>query len=295
MSGPVVIGYDGGPSGADALAFGLRHARLAGTSAVVATVYPAPAPIGAGRVDAEWVADRRAQAQECLDRASALVGPDDAGVEYRMVASSSAPHGLSDLVEHERGSLIVVGSSDAEGTEARVHAGSTANRLLHGAAAPVGVAPKGGRDRVWHDPPVVGVAFVATPESRAALHTAADFATRAGAALRVYTVVAGEAPVLPWLIGVDAEHAFSASARETFQQSAEAAVAELPGEVDATSVLLAGDVVDALAELDEVDALFCGSRGYGPVRSVLLGGVSSRLMRRSRSPLVVAPRGWMPQ
>ena len=56
--------------------------------------------------------------------------------------------------------------------------------------------------------------------------------------------------------------------------------------------VLTGDVVEVLAELDEtdVDVLFCGSRGYGPVRRVLLGGVSSRLVRRARSPVVVVPR-----
>jgi nucleotide-binding universal stress UspA family protein len=48
-----------------------------------------------------------------------------------------------------------------------------------------------------------------------------------------------------------------------------------------------------LAEIDQedVDLLFCGSRGCGPVRRVLLGGVSARLVRRARSPLVVVPRG----
>ncbi|HEX2411694.1 MAG TPA: universal stress protein [Solirubrobacteraceae bacterium] len=33
-----------------------------------------------------------------------------------------------------------------------------------------------------------------------------------------------------------------------------------------------------------------GSRGHGPMRRVLLGGVSSRLMRRAACPVVVVPR-----
>jgi nucleotide-binding universal stress UspA family protein len=33
-----------------------------------------------------------------------------------------------------------------------------------------------------------------------------------------------------------------------------------------------------------------GSRGYGPLRAVLLGSVSSALVRSARSPLVVVPR-----
>jgi nucleotide-binding universal stress UspA family protein len=54
--------------------------------------------------------------------------------------------------------------------------------------------------------------------------------------------------------------------------------------------LLVGDVVGLLSDLPEIDLLVCGSRGYGPIRRVLLGGVSSRLMRRSVNPLLVVPR-----
>ena len=49
-------------------------------------------------------------------------------------------------------------------------------------------------------------------------------------------------------------------------------------------------MVDTLADLDDVDVLFCGSRRYGPARRVLLGGVSTRLVRGARRPVVVVPR-----
>ena len=57
--------------------------------------------------------------------------------------------------------------------------------------------------------------------------------------------------------------------------------------------MLEGDTVDALAALDEreIDLLVCGSRGYGPVRRVLLGGVLRKLVRRAACPVVVVPRG----
>jgi nucleotide-binding universal stress UspA family protein len=41
----------------------------------------------------------------------------------------------------------------------------------------------------------------------------------------------------------------------------------------------------------EVDLLVCGSRGYGPMRRVLLGGVLRKLIRRAACPVVVVPRG----
>ena len=57
--------------------------------------------------------------------------------------------------------------------------------------------------------------------------------------------------------------------------------------------LLEGDTVDALAALDdhEFDLLVCGSRGYGPLRRVLLGGVLRKLIRRAACPVVIMPRG----
>jgi nucleotide-binding universal stress UspA family protein len=127
----------------------------------------------------------------------------------------------------------------------------------------------------------------------AALQLATRLAQRTSAALRLYTVVADEAEVLPPLIGRDAERAFLATAREVYQRALDKAIASLPPGMDATGQILTGDVVDVLAELgpQDIDVLFCGSRGYGPARRVLLGGVSSRLVRRARSPVVVPPAG----
>jgi nucleotide-binding universal stress UspA family protein len=54
-----------------------------------------------------------------------------------------------------------------------------------------------------------------------------------------------------------------------------------------------GEVVDELSVVGErgVDLLVCGSRGYGPVRRVLLGTVSAALVRQASLPVLVVPRG----
>ena len=50
--------------------------------------------------------------------------------------------------------------------------------------------------------------------------------------------------------------------------------------------------VAALTEASAgLDLLVCGSRGYGPLRSVLLGSVSRRLSHVARCPLLIVPRG----
>src|SRR5690349_24083996 len=125
---PVIVGVDGGPAAEDALVFGRWAAMTLAAPLVVAVVHPAPSALGAGRVDAEWVADRHRAARQVLDEARTFL----AGVaaDYRTVASSSAAHGLHDLAEETGASAIVVGRP-----------GSTADRLLSGSVCPIAVAP----------------------------------------------------------------------------------------------------------------------------------------------------------
>jgi nucleotide-binding universal stress UspA family protein len=81
--------------------------------------------------------------------------------------------------------------------------------------------------------------------------------------------------------------------RLQLENAAREALAELNGggvsvEVDA----LVDDPADALVRISEhLDVLVCGSRGYGPLRAVLLGGVSRRVVAEARCPVIVLPRG----
>jgi nucleotide-binding universal stress UspA family protein len=287
MTGPVVAGVDGGPTGADALVLGGWLAAELKAPLLVAAVYPGPAALGSGRVDAEWVADRHRAATRVLDGARDALAGATVEAEYRAVASSSAAHGLSDLAELENAAFIAVGSG-RNAPQQRLFAGSTAERLLAGSTCPIAVAPAGltgplgalGR---------IGVAYVDTMDGRAALEEAAGLARATGSRLRLITVVAEGDAAVPFLLGDDSERAFLDTARETYEQSLSKAAAAVPG-VAADWEIRPGNAVDTLADLDDVDVLFCGSRGYGPARRVLLGGVSTRLARRARRPLIVVPR-----
>jgi nucleotide-binding universal stress UspA family protein len=281
VTGPIVVGAPG----AGALALGRWIAEALGVPLIVAVVHPAPAALGSGRVDAEWVADRHRAAERVLDEARKAL--EDATAEYRTIASSSAAHGLHDLAEEVGAEVIVVGSG-RDAPRERLYPGSTAERLLSGSVRPIAVAPAE-PGTTPGSLGLIGVAYVDTPDGRAALAEAARLAARTGARLRLYTVVAQGDAAMPFLFGQDAEHAFLDTARDTYERSLETAVGTVP-QCDADWRIVSGDVVDKLADLDEVDVLFCGSRGYGPARRVLLGGVSARLIRRARRPVVVVPR-----
>jgi nucleotide-binding universal stress UspA family protein len=285
----VVVGYEGEPTGRDVLAFAEHWARAGGDQITVVTVYDGGASPGIQRVDAEWVAYGREQADTLLAEARTLV---DEGLKPRFlrVPSSSAAHGLHDILEdtEQDTPLVVLGSRRTRGLR-RTYPGSTAERLLDGSPVPVAVVPWGYTDTEVAPFRKVAAAFIDTPDGHVALQHAARIAGHLGAELEVLSVVP-DTRVIPSLGDVGR---FGQDQRRSFQESLDAALSQLPPDVAATGRLLDGPVVDALADVrpGEADLLVIGSRGYGPVRRVLLGGVSARVVRHARIPVVVVPRG----
>jgi nucleotide-binding universal stress UspA family protein len=289
MASRVVIGYDGSEASEDAVTFGLTWCRSTGDVPIVATVFPEEHPLGAGRVDVEWATYVREQAEIIQDKARAAVG--DAAL-YRNVASTSAAHGLADLAEDIEAVMLIVGTTQETGL-ARALLGSITERLLHGATAPVLVVPPGWRESAPDRISSIGVAYVDTRDGREALRIAVQVALRIPAQVTLYYSVIGQSSErYSYLIGRTGEQAVLDKARDSFGKALEFAAAGVPPELEPRTVLLEGAVVDSLAALgpDDVDMLVCGSRGYGPVRRVLLGGVSSRLIRGARLPVAVVPR-----
>jgi nucleotide-binding universal stress UspA family protein len=284
MTAPIVVGVDGTGSGRDAVALAARLARAGGEPLLVACVYPRDT-----RPDADGDA-AKGPAAEALAAVRELLG--DLTVEYRTAPSSSPARGLAELAEAEDAAAVVVGSH-GRGPFGRVASGGTAERLLHGSGCPVAVAPRGYRRREGAGLRRIGVAFVDTPDGREAVVHAADLAARSGLPLTLFSVVNVH---INWFVPEAArpeEETVPVEVRKEYQEALDRALAGLPAGVLATGELLYGEVVDELSVVGErgVDLLVCGSRGYGPVRRVLLGTVSSGLLRQAAVPVLVVPRG----
>jgi len=71
------------------------------------------------------------------------------------------------------------------------------------------------------------------------------------------------------------------------------AAARIPDEVTVAKELLSrGPAANLIEEAAKrVDLLVMGSRGYGPIRRVLLGSVSAPVVRHCPCPVLVVPRG----
>jgi nucleotide-binding universal stress UspA family protein len=204
----------------------------------------------------------------------------------RLVRGGSPAQGLHELAEQEEASLIAVGATH-RGAAGRLLLGSVGHRLLHGAPCAVMVVPADGAEQIR----TIAVAYDHGEESRAALSVAADLAVRLGARLQLITAVP---PVAISVAGGPLTTAeLERIATRERREAGETVLADLPQAVQAEARVVVGPVGPAIAAavFEAVDLLVAGSRGYGPLRSVLLGSVSGYLADHASCPVLVVPRG----
>jgi len=293
MSSTIVVGYDGRDHASDALALGRLLARAEGVRLLVACAYPED-PLGESAAAHEIAADVRADAEATLARAReelAQAPGAPVAADFRAVAGAAPARVLHELAEREDAEMIVVGATH-HGAAIRLLTGSTPERVVEGAHCAVAVAPAGFAARHAEDPTAIrriAVAFDDSPEARRALDEAAALARRTGASLRVLTVVnttVGLYPPLDPTAYAEISDVARAGARERLR----AATARLDGLEVATDVLDGDPALTLVDATAEDDLLFTGSRGHGPFRRVLLGSVSTKLLREAACPVVIVPR-----
>jgi nucleotide-binding universal stress UspA family protein len=280
----ILVGVDGTPGAEDALAFAKQLAGATGATLRLANAYPYDdTPSRAANL--AFRDALRADAVALLDRLG------DAGTPSVAIADLSPPRALHNVAEQSGAALVVVGSTH-RGPAGRVLPGSTGERLLHGATCPVAIVPHGHREHAGAPIRTIGVGFDASLESLSALDAAVDLARRFGASLRVIRVFDATEVGTPGLAVGPAYHEVYQEVEERQREDLDRSVAAMPEDVPVEGVFLEGSVGPQLAEQSQsLDLLLVGSRGYGPLRAVLLGGVSHALVRAAACPVIVLPRG----
>ena len=293
LAGPVVVGFDGSPEGRDALRLGHQLATLTGEPLVVAVVQRLDQYVVA---DPVLVADLDAQQYEAADalaeQAAQVLGSEERRDWRRsVVAARSVALGLHRVIERENAGVIVLGRTHREGL-ARALPGTTASRLLHGSPCPVAIAPPGWASRDGGLRRICS-GFDGSEESVLALQLAADLADRAGITLDAVAVFERPTPADPTYAMTT--HGYTqqmAELRTSLEHHLTRALEALPGQGQARPLVIDGRAPEALVEHSAgTDLLVVGSRGYGPLRSVVVGDVAMKLATDARSALVVVPRG----
>jgi nucleotide-binding universal stress UspA family protein len=272
----VLVGVDGKPGGRDAIALASRLMGPAGKLTLAhvhsGELHPSHA------ITPGLVGEERQASRELLEAERQRVDVDAALIS---ITAMSAGGGLHRQAEEQAADLLVVGSC-SRGALGRAMIGDDTRDSLNGAPCAVAVAPVG---YAVHPTPMtkIGVAYDGSPESKAALAQARALAAMTGASIHALEVVSlpqvSYAGIIPPAIG---------ESIEVVLQQATSRMSVLPG-VHGTAVYgLAGEELAAFGE--QVDILITGSRGYGPIKRLVLGSTCGYLQRHARCALLVQTR-----
>lgn len=297
----IVVAFDARPGGEDATALAALLATE-GDRVLATIVVPMPPgeigdpPLRPAPEAGTWqeiADDLERRGREVLERA-ALPRLVRFEVEPRVLIDDSAARGLTGLCERESAGLLVLGSTH-RGRIGRLAPGSTVDRMLSGSPCPVALAPRGLAAAEPGPLERIGVGVDGSPESLQAVRFAADLALAHDAALELIGVVDlrshAESRVVGEALDALAGRGLHDRRGELIREAAEAALAGL-GEAPAGTVeIVHGDpAAELLARSASLDLLVLGSRGYGPIRRVLLGSVSSELTASAECPMIITHR-----
>jgi nucleotide-binding universal stress UspA family protein len=290
---PVVVGYNGTDQADDALRLGAQLADLLGTELVIGTVFdyfeqdPKTAAVDAYERALE------AERARVVSQARSRLG--DRKARMVQVLALSAAHGLHVVAAEVDAAIVVIGSTH-RGSLGRVLPGSMAQRMLAAGPDPVAIAPRGYAKETGHLERI-GVGFDASAESLAALPLARALAGGAhGTLVAVGAVeplrISAPAVPTPYTGGaIESPEALEAR-RQRRGREIEDLLAGLPPGVEGEARVEVGEAAAILGEsAGDLDLLALGSRSYGPLRRVLLGSVSARVVADAGCPVIVVPRG----
>jgi nucleotide-binding universal stress UspA family protein len=273
MFGRVMVGVDGGPTGRDAVELA-RQLLDPGASLSLANVHELTPVRGAS--GAYGVIENE-ESRKLLESERDATGVQ---AELLTVTASSVGRGLHYLAAEHAADLLAVGSNQRS-LVGRVLLGDVTRAALIGAPCAVAVAPLG---YAAQSRPIarIGVAYDGSPESETALKCARELARTHSAALSALAVVepSSYGAIVRAVAGGESEQERVARATQELD-----ALAGLEGRV------AVGDAGEELAAFGEnLDLLVVGSRGYGPLRSLMFGSTATHLAGNCPCPLLVLPR-----
>lgn len=277
MFNNVLVGVDGRQTGRDAVALA---SRLIGPDGRLTLAYVYSSPLRPSHaITPRLLHDEREASVKLLERER-----DEGGLDAELVSvvGTSPGRALHQQAEEQHADLLVVGSC-SRGVLGRAMLGDDTRDALNGAPCAVAVAAFGYAE---HPMPLakIGAGYDGSPESKLALQTAREIARTTRASVDALEVVSlptyGYTGFLPPLAGEGLDERLQ-EARNRMEQ--------LPGVHGHAVCGLTGEELATFA--NTVDLLIVGSRGYGPVKRMMLGSTSSYLQRHARCSLLVMPRG----
>jgi nucleotide-binding universal stress UspA family protein len=282
----IIAGFSASRHGTAPLHLAAQLSRCTGARIVAAAIIERPWPPRSDPAEAEYLNYLGMQAKKSL-KAMADQLPDNLDVWQIVHQARSIPEGLTELAAEMSADVVVVGSSSS-GLLGRITLGSVTDRLVHTAAVPVAIAPRGypghpGRiDRLT-------VAYGGQAD-------AVGLAMRWSARLRIASFTVRPITMFSGSIEPAAEDLVVKQWARRTQEGIAAQLERVRSDIDtldADVVIGAGptwrDAVDAV-EWDAGDILVLGSGAAGPAAQVFLGSAAARILRHAPVATMIVPR-----
>lgn len=293
----IIAGFSASRQGSAPLNLAAQLSRTTGEKIIAAAIVERALPAGADPIEDEYRGYVTSQATASLERVVDRVR-GDLDISVTVHHSTSIPRGLMELVGQHSADLVVVGSSSS-GLLGRVALGSVTDRLVHTAAVPVAIAPRG-----YQLSPVLiqrlTAAYGGAADAVGIITTSAELATQWKVRLRIASFTVRPATAFGGSIERSAEDLV---VRQWTRNTMDAAVSQL-NEARAKIPIPDVDVViGAGTEWDEAvnniawqsgDVLLLGSGAAGPKAQVFLGSAASKILRHAPVPVMIMPRHHTP-
>jgi len=278
----IIVGDDGGPEARDAVVLGAAIARATGAGLTLLQSYSPiliPTP---GLTDRETLAG---EARRKLAADRRLLAPE---AHIDAVADAHPARALIHEAESWHANLIVIGSS-RHAAMGRSAIGSTGRELIERGATALIIARRGLHKQEARLA-TVAVGYDGGPESNIALHYADQIAARAGAELLITSIVRNPVSVSLLRNGVltaqeELDELAERERLEAFELCSDSA--RRTAAKSRPDVRLGDPRTDLRSVSDEVDLMVIGSRRWGLLPRVVLGGVGEALVSDCGTSLLI--------
>jgi nucleotide-binding universal stress UspA family protein len=287
----LLLATDGTPGAAGAVRLALELHRTAGAEVQVLRILPPVGLLGPGiaepvAIDYQAVEEARMEAAVAQTRQSLREIDPDAAAWPLSLDVGSLPFLVAVAAQETAATHILMGSGHHDRLR-RWLGNESVPRVAQVAHVPVLAAPRTAGRRPEH----VVVATDLSAFSRDALRTAAEIAVD-GARIEVIRVIGPTSLDVPFM-GTEAGDSWD-EVRQSLRDELEKWVSEsgLKSEASVGLHLLEGTAVEEIlgfAERGGADLIAVGSHGFGYFGRIMLGSVSTALVRRAQCSVLIAP------
>jgi nucleotide-binding universal stress UspA family protein len=289
----ILAGFSSSRQGTAPLNLAAQISRWTGDKVVAAAIVERPWPAKGDPIEEEYLRYVTSQASNAIDRVVSQL-PEDLDIPTVVHQSTSIPTGLTELAAAHDARLVVVGSSSS-GLLGRVTLGSVTERLVHTAAVPVAIAPRGyplGPEPIRR----LTAAYGGESDINGLIAAAAELAKQWPVQLRIVSLTVRPVTVFSGSIEPSAEDLV---VRQWASRTMDDIVKQL-NDVRANISVPDVDVVvgsghdwrEAVEGIswEPGDMLLLGSGAAGPAAHVFLGSAASKILRHAPVPVMIVPR-----